>query len=205
MFLILQCNYKEIEVGLFNSGKKVESLAIEKTVATAQLIPSIDRLLKSHNLDLSKLEFIGANLGPAPFTTLRVMLTTINGISFAAEIPLVGVDGIKLFLKEMNNPNAVILLNAFAKDVYFAFWENGKIKSGYNNIDKFLEINKFQNPMFVGNGATLFEEKIYKIYPKATIEDHFSSLEFLAKECFEKFTACETTKKLLPIYLKAAL
>ncbi len=41
------------------------------------------------------LAFIAAHQGPAPFTTLRVCLTTVNGFAFATGMPLIGINGLQ--------------------------------------------------------------------------------------------------------------
>ena len=57
-------------------------------------------MLKQHALTFSGLAFIAAHQGPAPFTTLRVCLTTVNGFAFATQVPLIGVNGLKELVDE---------------------------------------------------------------------------------------------------------
>lgn len=207
MYIILQSTYTEIELGLFNSDNLIAKQSIDKHSATSLLIPTLDKILKEQNLKLQDLDFVGVNLGPAPFTTLRVVIAAVNGLAFASGIKLVGVDGIKTLWQESGNTNAIALLNAFANDVYYATSE----AEGCKNIDLFLEDLSSQNCKnlyFVGNGATLFKNKILAKFPNSEINDalDYASLEAIAKSCFEKFKNKEgISNKLMPMYLKSAV
>ncbi len=71
-------------------------------------------------------------------------MVSANGLSFARNLPLVGVDGLKAFLYEYTNvmfPITVGLLNAFNNDVYFAIEHNNEIiATGYNTISIVLDM-----------------------------------------------------------------
>ena len=97
-FAALQNTYQEIQVALWCDSLFVGSLSVPKNHASAELIPTLAFLLNQHNLRLEQLSFIAVNKGPGPFTTLRVVIASANGLSFASDIPLVGVDGLKAFL-----------------------------------------------------------------------------------------------------------
>ena len=215
MYLILQSTYTNIELGLFDKGQQLDKMSVSKMEATSLLIPTIHALFKLHNCDLNILEFIGINQGPGPFTTLRVLISTINGLAFATGIPLVGADGLNALLKESLASNTVALLNAFNKDVYYAT-QNTK---GCAKIETFLK--KLANPdrpefveeyerglTFIGNGATLYKQEILQKFPDATINENleFNSLKTIAADCLEKFTNKNgISKKLMPLYLKDAI
>lgn len=211
-FLITQSTYHEIQVSLiYNKSQK--KITIPKTEASKLLIITIKDLLDEHNLSCADLDFIGANQGPAPFTTLRVLIATINGIAFANNISLVGVDGLKAFLNstaDKQYPQTVILLNAFNNDLYYAYQHNQKIISGCEKAEKLFEeihhIMPTKTIRFLGNGATLFQETIQTTFgtqaflPEPMIE--FPSLEAIQEETVSLFEKKETVKQLQPLYLK---
>src|SRR5688572_29545137 len=94
IFLALQNTYHLIEVAVCNEDSIIESVTIDKVHASKELLPIINKLLMRHNFTLQSLSFLTINQGPGPFTTLRVVITTANGISFATGLPLIGVDGL---------------------------------------------------------------------------------------------------------------
>lgn len=73
------------------SRNTIRSLSREKILEksflikteTCRLMHEFNQLLARHTLDWSNISLIGASQGPAPFTTLRALITTLNGISFA--------------------------------------------------------------------------------------------------------------------------
>lgn len=58
---------------------------------TSQLLPTIDRLLRSVALSVSNLQALAVSIGPGSFTGLRVGLATMSALRLALQIPLVGV------------------------------------------------------------------------------------------------------------------
>ncbi len=116
---------------------------ISKFQASAELIPTLDRALAEHQLKLSDLAFIAANYGPGPFTTLRTVIATLNGIAFASTVKLVGVDGLLAFITEYKNPTydrTICMLNAFGHDVYYAYYDqDDMLVTGSANGEQFLK------------------------------------------------------------------
>src|SRR5689334_5441532 len=122
IFLSIQNTYETIDVGLFSAHTVIDTASISKLQASKKITILLDSLLKKHFLQLSDINFIAVNQGPGPFTTLRIVLTTVNAIQFSRHIPLIGIDGLHAILAEYKNneyPNTVALLDAFNKDVYF--------------------------------------------------------------------------------------
>ena len=94
---------------------------LHKFDASRLLITAIDSLLAAHNLTRSQLNFIAVNQGPGPFTTLRTVLSTVNGLAYALSVPLIGVDGLAAFADEVYTGGVTaVMLNAFNHDLYFA-------------------------------------------------------------------------------------
>jgi tRNA threonylcarbamoyl adenosine modification protein YeaZ len=129
MIIIAQSTYSNIEVGLHAKNQLIRSATIEKKDACAQLVPTLDALLHTEGITLSNITQIVVNLGPAPFSSLRTVITTMNGISFAAGIPLVGVsvfDALNYEYNSENNHDLLIVLRAYSKEYYYGFYAPGK-------------------------------------------------------------------------------
>lgn len=219
--LILQTDYHTVISALISENKILETKIDSKVTASSHLIISLSTLLNNHALSWENLDYIGVNQGPGPFTTLRVIISTVNGLAFAQNIPLVGIDGLELFLLETHpittpvtttNHITVVVLNAFAQDVYFGIKQDTKIISmGWDNIDNFL--TKLQNVYpeeqitFVGNGTELFKEKIMVLFTHRACFlsplPQFASLQALANRAYTQWQEQTNIQKLLePLYLK---
>jgi tRNA threonylcarbamoyladenosine biosynthesis protein TsaB len=92
----LQATYTHSDVGIFKDGNLILSATKDKTLASRELIPLCAALLMEVEKSLSDISYIAINQGPAPFTTLRTVITTVNGIAYATNIPLIGIDGLAL-------------------------------------------------------------------------------------------------------------
>ena len=188
-FLILQSTYTTVEVGLSNGQK----IILPKAESSAQLIPAIQNLLANNSLELKNLEFIAVNQGPGPFTTLRVVIATANGLSFASGVPLVGVDGLHAILENNRDETRVniVLLNAFGGDVYFGIDAEGARTTGWKNRELLMQelLSTYKDIRFLGSPED----------PMAP------SLEIVGKLALEKFTQGLKSHELQPLYLKKAV
>lgn len=213
-FIAIQSTYHSVEFALFKGSACLEVLSESKIDATKNFVTTLNKLLTKHNLKLSDLICIGVNRGPGPFTTLRVAITSVNGIAFAGTTKLIGVSGLKVFLDELQNPeypNTVALLNAFNKDVYFAIENDTERSIGYKKIDTLLEQLKKdmigKTVRFVGNGTDLhYDAIIFAFGDNAFIPDDNPktvSIQQVGKAVFDKLQNNEVGEnQLLPLYIK---
>lgn len=172
-FLSIQNTYTHVELALFQDRQLINWVSEDKLRASKHFVLLIAGLLQEHHIKFSDLSFLAVNQGPGPFTTLRVVIASVNGLSYATKIPLVGVDALEAFLLEHENhmyPNTVALLNAFNQDVYFGISRQGLaiVEKGYKNIAILLqELNATipgQTIRFIGNAAELYSKEIKDVF-----------------------------------------
>lgn len=212
--LIISTDYSHTTIALCKENQTIAQIQEENKNVSKWLLFHIDTLCAQFSIKHADISFIGINQGPGPFTTLRVTLATINGISFASHIPLVGVDGIKALIQENKNaqwPYTVALLNAFNDEVYYAIEApHHELRIGYKKIDALLHELKdeYRNePLrLIGAGVHTFKTQITTILAEqAIIPDLLPlmpSIEQIAKVANDQFRTQELHNKLLPLYLK---
>jgi len=215
-FISVQHTYQGVEIALFNDSRMVEKVFDDKKRASKNFVAMVSSLLGKHNCSIGDLSFIAANQGPGPFTTLRVVISSVNGLAFGAKKPLIGVDGLDAILSEFSNNSCAItavLLDAFSSDVYFAFQHVDfvDVPKGYKNISVLLhELKSLSNEedvYFVGNGSSKYKDEIVSLFAdKAVFTDPIaqqSSIECVGKMAFQKWEQSEgLTDQLFPVYLK---
>ncbi len=213
-FLALQHTYEGIEIGLFSNGTLIDIVKDNKKQASKTIINLIDHLLVKNKCNLDTLDFFVCNQGPGPFTTLRVVIATLNGINFSLKKPIIPVNGLESLLLEKNNTDqiTVALLNAYANDAYFAIQDNNSKKSeiGYKNITNLLEKlqQKYphENICFIGQGAQLYKEIINNKGKNFSIDDNYinCSLKSIGKSGLEAYNnkTIKPVTQLQPLYLK---
>ena len=98
---------------------------------TRWLIPTVDDLLSSLELELNKIDGLAFSIGPGSFTGLRAGLAAMLGFRVALELPLVVVPTLEAMAWNFQPQNEVIcpMIRARAGEVYWACfrWENSKL------------------------------------------------------------------------------
>lgn len=168
-YLSIQNTYTHVEMALFQDSQLINWVAEDKLRASKHFVLLIAGLLEEHHIKFADLSFLAVNQGPGPFTTLRVVIASVNGLSYATKVPLVGIDALDaLILEHENNlyPNTIALLNAFNQDVYFGVSRQGlaNIEKGYKSISTLLQELRESIPdqavRFIGNAAELYSKEI---------------------------------------------
>ncbi len=220
VFLLLYSGYIHTQIALFAGDRQLTSISEHNKKSSKNLIPLIDTLFKNNNVSLADCAFLAAYQGPAPFTSLRVAIATLNGLGFATNLPLVGVDGLEAFIEEYHDEThafTVALLNAFCDDVYFAIYQTdtGIIAKGCMNIELFLEdfkeIHQKSSGLvtFIGNAAQLQSDLIKKKFGDFVYflpdNPEMASLATIGKTAYKNWQEKKSLEKqLLPLYLKSS-
>jgi tRNA threonylcarbamoyladenosine biosynthesis protein TsaB len=213
-FLAIQATYDNFEIGLFDHTRCIDTIQEDKMLASKNFILLLESLLRRNQIGLKNLNFIAVNQGPGLFSALRSIITFANALSFAQQLPLVGIDGLKALVHEHANaafPITVALLNAFNNDVYFAVERADEIIDiGYDPISIFLDRLYEQYPeqkiRFIGNGVELYRASIvaqfaqYGVIPASLPQ--MVSLQQVAKIGLQKWQQQEISNQLFPLYLK---
>jgi tRNA threonylcarbamoyladenosine biosynthesis protein TsaB len=212
LYLTVHTRYNDVQWGLFDENRLLVSIADDSKQINKVFIERLDKALNKRTLSLGDLSFIAVHQGPAPFTTLRVCLSLVNGIGFATGLPLVGVNGLEALLDEYAHQDniTVAMLNAFGHDVYYAINDpaTGIRSLGYASGEKLL--NEIQNQFkeqevtFLGNACPLYHDSIQSMFGifAHTEQVEMASLERIASQALQKWKQNDTEKQIMPLYLK---
>jgi tRNA threonylcarbamoyl adenosine modification protein YeaZ len=213
-YIAIQNTYDIFETALFINNTLVDKRCEDKHNTSKLFIPILDELLTKNGAKISDFDFCAVNCGPGPFSTLRSIIASVNGLHFATNIPLIGIDGLEAtFLEYYDNSyeNTVVLLNAFNNEVYYLIAHHDQILSkGYQKIDKFLQEIKHQIPdsiHFLGNGLMLHQSLIKETLGNNTIiketNPAMCSVEMIGKIGLERWLLKQgTTSVVMPLHLK---
>lgn len=205
-YLAASAQYEAVDIALFRNTTLLLHVSIPKHEASALLISHVQNLLLQAELSITDLSYIVVNQGPGPFTTLRVLIATMNGIAFSSTIPLVGVDGLHaLLIQYQSDQKTIALLNAYNKDVYFGIKEHGRITTGCTSLRAFLQ--EQSGPItFIGNGTQIYESEIRSAFPQAHIPNSlplFADIQTIALMGLHAWKLGKAHTSLQPLYLKA--
>lgn len=189
-YIATQSTYATFEIALFTDKQLIDKVTEDKRNTSKLFIPLLENLLSRNAIAFSELSFCAVNCGPAPFSTLRSIIASMNGLHCATNIPLIGIDGLQAIFLEFYNPqyeNTVILLNAFNNESYYLIAQGERVVSvGY----KKTQLLHGEIQQFAVNTVNL-------------IDNRMCSLETIGRMGYEKFIAQESSAGYIaPLHLK---
>lgn len=233
IYIGIQGSYKSFEMALFeapsaskhvvggvSAPKCLQVVESGESSASSHFLLLLDKLLKENKKTVRDLAFLAVDQGPGAFTSLRVIISLVNGLAFAGGACLIGVDGLdslafetheKLFEKSKKSCEKTILislLNAYNSEVYYGVFERSShLKlaqpKGYKKVDIFLDelLKTYTNHKFIftGNGAELYKDLILEKFGSRASRENLStsSAKYIAQVglqahlCGSKHSSCE--------------
>ncbi len=142
-----------------------------------RLLPALDHLLKTTEIDFSRINVLAVSQGPGSFTGLRIGAVTVKGLALAGNKPVVGVPTLDALAYDFQGVEATIcpMLDARKKQVYTALYQSTRSES-LKKLTPDLAVapetflrNIDQDVLFLGDGAVLYRSLIQSIMgPKAS-------------------------------------
>lgn len=203
-YLIVQYPYNSVQIALCSKGIIIEQKTVHKYDAVSLTIPTIQELLYAQGISLQDLAFLGVNVGPGPYNTLRSILTMINGISNVTGIPIVAVSALDALFLETNERNTSIILQAFQGHIFYAIKTDSSIIKTSSTIEDYLHAIEQQATEITvhGNAVEIYRKDLTKIknivIPEKIIP--FNSLETLAALTFQKASTKDFVTQAMPVY-----
>jgi tRNA threonylcarbamoyladenosine biosynthesis protein TsaB len=184
--------YDTFEVALFKGYTLIDKVSEDKRHTSKLFIPLLQQLLSKNEISFAELSFCSVNCGPGPFSTLRSIIASANGLRCATGIPLVSVDGLEATFLEFYDASyesTVVLLNAFNNESYYLIaYEEEIMSTGYKNTE--LLMQDIQRPLLAGDSINIISGKQ-------------SSVENIGWLGYEKFRAGQPLQDyLVPLHLK---
>ena len=123
-------------VALMKDGQVHAEFMLAPREHSQRLLPMIDALLQQQGIKLSDLDAIAYGRGPGSFTGLRICLSVVQGLAFAADLPVIPVSTLETLALGAANTHKVAdgdyilaALDARMEEVYWALYrvEQGQI------------------------------------------------------------------------------
>ena len=92
MLLAVDTSTAQVGLALYDGARVIaESLWHSHQHHTVELAPAVADLLKRTGLTMNEVQALGVAIGPGSFTSLRVGLAFVKGLSLARRLPVVGL------------------------------------------------------------------------------------------------------------------
>ena len=233
--LAIDTSAKNCSVAITEDEEKIIELhSNDEKTHSVKLMPMIDEAFQKSNLTLNDMDLLACCLGPGSFTGVRIGISTIKAFTDVTNIPVVGVSSLEgLAYNAIDNLSSNIMISStFYCSIIDA--KNDNVYCGlyryYNNclnqvtdliaedIDTVVyKINtimhtfehQFNQIIFVGDGSTLYQNKIksevkYDNIIFADTEKNDANSVSIAISAYSKYKNGESgdTHVLSPLYLR---
>jgi tRNA threonylcarbamoyl adenosine modification protein YeaZ len=139
------------------------------------MMNAIRELLQLAGVELAMLRRLAVGYGPGSFSSLRISLATMQGLSQALEIPLYGFVGLDLLALPLTcQPLPIVALSdARRRQVYWAQYEtvDGRLMrtTPYRVDDPATVVTTLtkRRVLLAGGGAALYREELESLLPQA--------------------------------------
>ena len=156
-----------------------------------KLMPLVDEVLKSNNLNLSDFDLFACSVGPGSFTGVRIGVSTVKAFNDVTNIKIAAVSSLESLAYNTLDSNykedaklVLSIIDAKNDNVYYGLFERKNDiftpieELGAKNIDEMIEIlkNYHSSPiLFVGDGAEKHQYNLLNYFSKATfVEDRLN-------------------------------
>lgn len=100
---------------------------LERSVLAGQshsqlLLPQCQSLLAEGGVDLVALDGIAFGMGPGSFTGLRIACAVAQGLAYAADLPVIGINSLQAMAADSGGDKALVCLDARMGEVYHAVY-----------------------------------------------------------------------------------
>ncbi len=137
------------------------------------LMRSIDELFSTIDLTIEDVDLFAIGVGPGSFTGLRIGVSTVKGLAWSLDKPVVGVSTLRALAMNITENGALIcpVLDARKKELYTALYRadaGGVLEEVMGDramapAALYEEIAGFageESPVFLGSGLEEYREKI---------------------------------------------
>jgi tRNA threonylcarbamoyladenosine biosynthesis protein TsaB len=187
---------KNCSVSLSKNGETVscKEIAEQNFSHAEKLHVFIEEILKENNITLQDLNAIAVSKGPGSYTGLRIGVSSVKGMCYALNIPMIAIDTLTLLAKQIVIDDGIIIpmIDARRMEVYTAFFDKEyimqrEVRADIIDENSYSEINT--NVHLVGDGIAKFNEVLTNdkfIFHDAIIYPSASEMSNLAFEKYKK-------------------
>ena len=154
---------------LYIDGHITEHYELAPREHTKLLLPMIDSLMTEANIDAQDLDALAFGRGPGSFTGVRIATGVIQGIAFAADLPVVPVSTLAAIaqdcIEKTENDCVFTAVDARMDEIYWAVYlrnsENFAELSGQESVGAVANIDCLELKGFgIGSGWKIHEAKL---------------------------------------------
>jgi tRNA threonylcarbamoyladenosine biosynthesis protein TsaB len=144
-----------------------ESTTVSGQTHTRHLLNVIDAVMGQAGVTISQVDGLAVSIGPGSFTGLRIGITSIKGLAFSLNKPVVGVSSLAALASQCKPDHGLIcpVIDARKQEVYFSRYRRhrGELTQEVQEqvASPAAAVRGIREPcVFIGNGAKLYQDLI---------------------------------------------
>jgi len=184
------------------------------------LLPLLDKLLEKTGLRLTDIGAFALAIGPGSFTGLRIGLSTVKGLAYGSDAPVIGISTLAAVAARVDDTDGYVcpFLDARKKEVYAAlFSRKGKTlkrasddfaASPENVVEAVRRLIRDEPCLFIGDAARTYANVVKeslgkngRLTPGENYPSIASAVAFLAEEKIHR-REYDSVGSLVPLYLR---
>ena len=210
-------------VAIHEQGELLALAEIKEPGAHAEkLLLLVDELFEKAGLSFADLDAVAVSQGPGSYTGLRIGVSTAKGISYALEIPLIGINTLQAMAASQSvapGDYVVAVLDARRKEVYTqtfgdslqeispieavvleegvfdSILEKGRIYFVGDGVEKVKEEIKHGNALFITDWAiSLSAKNMGALASEKHARQEWEDLAYFVPNYLKEFKALQSTK-----------
>lgn len=158
---------KTLAISILNNDKPMAVCNKDTGLTHSEvLMPEIIKLLDEANLKIDDIDYFACSNGPGSFTGLRIGISTLKGLAYSQNKPMVEVGTLDALYKNNEDKCSVIcpIIDARREEVYCAVFKDGE-KILNDTSMSLIKLSDFlktlsKSVMFCGDGAVNYRDKI---------------------------------------------
>ena len=107
-------------VAIFLDGEIIKTETHAGQRHSELLLPMVQKILDEAGLELTGIDGIAFGAGPGSFTGLRIACGVAQGLSFAANIPVIGISTLEAIAQQNTHNKVIVALDARMGEIYHA-------------------------------------------------------------------------------------
>ncbi len=202
------------ETGSTDAAVLAEMVVECRRLHAERLLGVVDWVFAESGYSLSDVDALAVSVGPGSFTGLRIGVAAWKGLAFARGLPLVGVPTLDAMTHLLPLWDGIVcpLLDARMKEVYgsaYRYVHGAREKLFPDRVGRVEDLLEgLAGPVwFLGDGATLYRERILVRVPEALFAPAFCSVPRAAAVAAEALYLLGTgisadAGRVAPVYIR---
>jgi len=122
--LAIETSTEFCSVAMYYKGTIKQEMRMERNGHSRHILSMVKILHQKCGAQLADMDVIAVDIGPGSFTGVRIGLGVAQGLSYGADIPVIGVQSLEVLAVNINTEDTLVLpaLDARMGQVYFALY-----------------------------------------------------------------------------------